>query len=130
MTDTVDSGIASVSAISAAVMRNLRSDTITATRSGGVRLATRCGADERSARPATPASRYLPTHLRAQRTLTPAAAAAALIVHPSSSTRRANNRLPVQLRAALRWSLIRVASLDLVAWQLPASNAARMNQPA
>jgi hypothetical protein len=38
--ETVDSGIASVSAISAAVIRSRRSDTITATRSGGVRLRT------------------------------------------------------------------------------------------
>jgi peptide/nickel transport system permease protein len=46
--DTVESGIASVSAISAAVIRNRGSFTITATRSGAIRLETRRGADERS----------------------------------------------------------------------------------
>ena len=101
-TETVESGIASVSAISAAVIRNCRSATITATRSGEVRLATRRGAEERSTRPASPAARYLPTHLRAQRTLTPAAAAAAVIVQPCSSTRTAKSLRPLQLRAALR----------------------------
>jgi hypothetical protein len=39
---TVESGISSVSAISAAVIRNRRSFTITATRSVSVRFATRC----------------------------------------------------------------------------------------
>jgi hypothetical protein len=101
-TDTVESGISSVSAISAAVIRSLRSARITATRSAGVRLATRRGAEERSTRPASPVARYLPTHFRAQRTLTPAAAAAALNVQPSSNTRHANKRLPLQLSAALR----------------------------
>jgi hypothetical protein len=47
-TETVESGIASVSAISAAVIRSCRNDTITATRSADVRLATRRGADDRS----------------------------------------------------------------------------------
>ena len=101
-TDTVESGIASVSAISAAVIRSCRSATITATRSVGVRLATRFGAEERSTRPASPAALYRATHLCAQRTLTPAADAAAVTVQPCSITRSANNRRPLQLRAALR----------------------------
>jgi hypothetical protein len=101
-TETVESGIASVSAISAAVIRSCRNDTIRATRSGGVRLATRLGAEDRSRRPASPAALYRATHLRAQRTLTPAATAAALIVQPCSSTRTATSRRPLQLRAALR----------------------------
>jgi hypothetical protein len=55
--ETVDSAIASVSAISAAVKRNLRSATIISIRSAGVRLATRRGAEERSSRPDSPSSR-------------------------------------------------------------------------
>jgi hypothetical protein len=57
MPDTVESAIPSVSAISAAVKRKRRSFTIASTRSCGVRLATRRGADERSHRPATPSRR-------------------------------------------------------------------------
>src|ERR687887_1342992 len=113
--DTVDNGIASVSAISAAVIRSRRSFTITSTRSAAVRFATRRGADERSSKRRSPA-RYRPIHLRAQRTLTPAASAAAVTVHPSRTTRRASCRLPVQLRAALACRSIRVASLGLLPW--------------
>ena len=57
MPETVESAIPSVSAISAAVKRSPRSKTITATRSGGVRLATRRGAEERSQSPASPSAR-------------------------------------------------------------------------
>ena len=46
-------------------------------------------------------SRKRPTHLRAQRTLTPAASAAAISVQPSTITRSASRRLPLQLSAAL-----------------------------
>jgi hypothetical protein len=101
-TETVESGIARVSAISAAVIRSWRNATITATRSGWVRFATRRGAEERSTRPASPASLYLPTHFLAQRTLTPNASAAAATVEPSSTTLSASCRRPYQLRAALR----------------------------
>ena len=80
--DTVECGIPSVSAISAAVIRSVRSLAITATRSVEVRLATSLGAEERSTRPASPAALYLPAHFRARRTLTPAAAAAAVTVQP------------------------------------------------
>jgi hypothetical protein len=55
--ETVESGIESVSAISAAVIRNPRSATIAATRSGAVRFATRLGADERSNKPCSPSMR-------------------------------------------------------------------------
>ena len=102
MPETVESGIVSVSAISAAVIRNRRSLAITATRSGEVRLATIVGAEERSTRPASPVARYQPTHFRAQRTLTPDAAAAALTVQPCSTTRLASCPRPFQLSAALR----------------------------
>ena len=56
-TETVESGICSVSAISAAVIRSCRNNTITATRSSAVRFATRRGADERSRKPCSPSSR-------------------------------------------------------------------------
>jgi len=75
--------------------------TISRTRSSGVRLATRLGFEDRSSKPRSPSSRYLPTHLRAQRTLTPAASAAAVSVHPSTTTRSASRRRPLQLSAAL-----------------------------
>jgi 2-keto-4-pentenoate hydratase/2-oxohepta-3-ene-1,7-dioic acid hydratase in catechol pathway len=42
------------------------------------------------------------THFRAQRTLTPAASAAAASVQLCSTTRRANTCRPLQLSAALR----------------------------
>jgi hypothetical protein len=57
MPETVESAISSVSAISAPVMRKLRRATITSTRSWGVRLATRRGAEERSTNPAIPSCR-------------------------------------------------------------------------
>jgi hypothetical protein len=56
--ETVESGILSVSAISAAVIRSPRSLTITASRSGSLRFATRRGAEERSSSCGSPA-RYL-----------------------------------------------------------------------
>ena len=62
----------------------------------------RFGDHDRSTKPASPSLRYRPTHLRAQRTLTPAASAAAVSVHPCTTTRSANNRRPHQLSAALR----------------------------
>jgi hypothetical protein len=101
MPETVESAIPSSSAISAAVKRSRRMATISRTRSSDVRFASPRGREERSSKPGGPSSRYLPTHLRAQRTLTPAAAAAAVSVHPSTTTRSARRRRPVQLSAAL-----------------------------
>src|ERR671922_194517 len=54
---TVEGGMASVSAISAAVIRSQRRARMAATRSAGVRLATRRGAEERSRRPSLPSLR-------------------------------------------------------------------------
>jgi hypothetical protein len=48
MPETVESGIPSVSAISAAVKRSRRSFAIACLRSGAVRFATQRGAEERS----------------------------------------------------------------------------------
>jgi hypothetical protein len=70
--DTVESGIAIVSAISAAVIRKRRSARTTATRSGAVRLATSRGAEERFNEagyagrpvPADPLTRTAHTHSR------------------------------------------------------------------
>ena len=73
ITETVDCGIASNSAISAAVTRKPRRARIAATRSGEVRFATRRGAEDRSRRPRSPSWRYRDAHFRAQPTLTPAA---------------------------------------------------------
>ena len=55
--EIVESGIASTSAISAAVIRSRRSLAISATRSSRVRFQTKAGADERSSRPASPSTR-------------------------------------------------------------------------
>jgi hypothetical protein len=55
--ETVERAIASVSAISAALMRSCRSATIACTRSARVRLATLFGAEERSSRPRSPSRR-------------------------------------------------------------------------
>jgi hypothetical protein len=57
ITETVESAIPSSSAISAAVIRNRRRAAIASTRSAGVRLATRLGADERSSKPRSPSER-------------------------------------------------------------------------
>ena len=69
MSDTVESAISSVSAISGPVNRNRRSAAIASIRCAGVRCAIRVGALERSNKPCSPSSRYRPSHLRAQRTL-------------------------------------------------------------
>jgi hypothetical protein len=55
--DTVESGIRSASAISAAVKRSRRKPNIAAIRSSLVRFPTRLGADERSLKPASPSPR-------------------------------------------------------------------------
>jgi hypothetical protein len=55
--ETVESGIASSSLISAAVMRTRRSAAIAVTRSSLVRRGTRCGAEERSSSPDRPSRR-------------------------------------------------------------------------
>jgi hypothetical protein len=52
--ETVESGMPKISAISAAVIRSLRSSSIARTRSTGVRRGIRCGAEERSTSPALP----------------------------------------------------------------------------
>src|SRR5205823_13060758 len=113
--DTVESAIPSVSAISAAVKRSRRSFTIASTRSGRVRFATLRGADERSHNPAGPSSLKRLIHFRAQRTLTPEAAAAAATVQPSTTTSSHSRFRPVQLRAALACRFIR----DLLGVELP-----------
>jgi hypothetical protein len=55
--DTVEAGIANLSAISAPVIRNRRREAITATRAWSVRNGTEAGAEQRSARPCSPSSR-------------------------------------------------------------------------
>jgi len=89
--DTVESAIDNTSAISAAVIRNLRSATIASTRNAGVRCGTRFGADERSTSPASPSARHLASHFAAVRSLTPAASAASASHHPTP-TRSTNSR--------------------------------------
>jgi hypothetical protein len=54
--------IPSSSAISGPVKRRRRLARITRIRSSGVRLAIRLGLDERSSKPRSPSSRYLPAH--------------------------------------------------------------------
>jgi hypothetical protein len=51
MPETVDSAIASVSAISAPVKRSRRKAAIVATRSSAIRVGTERGAEDRSTRP-------------------------------------------------------------------------------
>jgi hypothetical protein len=60
--DTVDGGRSSTSAISGPLNRSRRSAAMTCTVRSSVRLATRLGADQRSARPATPSARKRATH--------------------------------------------------------------------
>jgi hypothetical protein len=55
--ETVESGMRSTSAISAAVIRSRRSTSIARTRSADVRRGIRLGAEERSRRPFRPSSR-------------------------------------------------------------------------
>ena len=57
MPDTVESGMASVSAISGPVKRSLRSAAIAWTRCSQVRLATVAGVDGRSSNPSSPSAR-------------------------------------------------------------------------
>ena len=57
MPDTVESAIESSSAISGPVKRSRLSTAIAWTRSSGVRLATRAGAEERSSSPSSPSAR-------------------------------------------------------------------------
>jgi hypothetical protein len=90
--DTVESGIESVSAISAALIRSRRRAAITARRRSSVRAGTERGAEERSSSPGSPCSRQQRSHLETVRTLTPTASAVCASVHPSSSTRRTIRR--------------------------------------
>ena len=86
--ETVESGIPNTIAISAPVIRKRRSAAIACTRSSAVRCGTDRGTEERSSSPACPSARYRRTHLPHVRSLTPAAAAAAVSDHPLSTTRR------------------------------------------
>ena len=114
------------SAISAAVIRNLRSATIASTRSAGVRCGTRFGADERSTSPASPSERHLASHFAAVRSLTPAAAAASASDHPAP-TRSTNNRRLFGQVLALACNFIRCPPWDWWPKTPPASKGTRMN---
>jgi hypothetical protein len=98
---TVDSGNPSSSASSGPENRSRRSAQIAATVCASVRLATTCGAEERSSRPGGPWARKRASHLRAVRSLMPADSAAAWTVQLSLSTRSTNNRRPIGLSRAL-----------------------------
>jgi hypothetical protein len=124
--DTVESGIASTSEISAAVMRSRRSASIISTRRGDKRAGLRRGRQQRSSSSRSPA-RYRATHFEAVPTLQPAASAAHCSVHASSSTRRHNRRRLLGQVRWLAWSFIRCPPLELVASTPPASREARMN---
>jgi hypothetical protein len=89
--DTVDSASPSTSAISAAVIRNRRNDSIAPTTDSASRRGLHRGRDERSTSDSPASNRR--THLRAVTTLTPAASAAAASDQPSTNTRRAINSL-------------------------------------
>jgi hypothetical protein len=106
--ETVEAGIASSSAISGPVMRRRRREAIAAIRSSGVRLATECGAEERSSRPSSPSRSKQRSHFETVRTLTPADAAASASFHPSSRTRLTMSRRLCGQVLALRWSFIRI----------------------
>src|SRR4051794_33106130 len=127
--DTADGAIPSVSAISGPVNRNRLRAAIASTRRSQVRFATNLGAEGRSKRPASPSTRNRPTHLRAHRTLTSAAAAASVTVRLSTTTRRQSSRLLFRLRAALACNFIRCPPWDWWRQTPPASKGARMNQP-
>src|SRR4051794_19126599 len=127
--DTADGAIPSVSAISGPVNRNRLRAAIASTRRSQVRFATNLGAEGRSTRPPSPSTRNRPTHLRAHRTLTSAAAAASVTVRPSTTTRRQSSRLLFRLRAALACNFIRCPPWDWWRQTPPASKGARMNQP-
>jgi hypothetical protein len=109
--ETVESAIDNSSAISAAVIRNLRNTTIASTRPAGVRRGTRLGADERSSSPASPSPRHLANHLAAVRPLTPAAAAASVSDQPDSTLATISRRLFGQV-LALACSFIRCPPWD------------------
>ena len=96
--ETVDNGSSRISAISAAVIRSRRSDSIACTRRRGKREGLRRGRDDRSSNKRSP-SRNRRTHFAAVRPLQPAASAACCSGHPSTSTRRQiNKRLLGQVR--------------------------------
>jgi hypothetical protein len=116
--ETVEAGIPSVSAISAPVILKRRNDAITATRDSPVRSGTDAGAEQRSSRPSSPSSRYRRRHFETVRTLTPAASAAAVSVHPFRATRSTARRRLCGQVLALACNFIRIPSLELVAWQL------------
>jgi hypothetical protein len=105
--ETVESATPSTSAISAAVIRSRRSASIASRRSDGRREGTRLGAELRSSRPTSPSERQRLNHLRALRSLMPAASAATISDQFSSSIRSTSSlRLFGQVRA-LAWIFIR-----------------------
>jgi len=105
--ETVESAMPNTSAISAAVIRNRRSASIASRRSAGRRDGTRLGAELRSSSPVSPSARQRASHLRALRSLMPAASAATISDQFSSSMRLTSSlRLFGQVRA-LAWIFIR-----------------------
>jgi hypothetical protein len=96
-------------------------------RRSSVRLATVSGAEERSGRAASPPQRARLTHFQQVRSLTPAASAASVSDHPSSTTRRTITALPFGPRAALACNFIRFLLRRLVGLAPPASKEVRMN---
>jgi hypothetical protein len=126
--ETVETGIPSVSAISAPVIRSRRSPAIIATRASSVRAGTEAGAEQRSNRPCPPSTLRRRSHFETVRTLTPAASAAAAIVHPSRSTRSTARRRLCGQVPALACNFIRNTLLGAGRLAAPASKEARMEQ--
>ncbi len=99
--ETVESAIVRQNAISAPVIRNLRSAAIASTSSSGVRCAIDFGAEERSCKPGSHSARYHLTHFEQPRSLTPAASAASASDHSCSTTRPTIVALPFGPSGAL-----------------------------
>src|SRR4051794_34793950 len=106
-----------------------RSCAISWTRSSGVAVGLECGREERSTRPTAPSTRKRPTHLRAVRSLTSAAAAASVSDHCWSTTLPTSSSRFFRLRAALRWSFIRCPPWGLVASTPPSLQGGPDEQP-
>src|SRR3954468_13365614 len=128
--ETVDSAIPNVSAISAAVKRKRRSLAIASTRSDEVRLATRCGAEQRSGTPSPPLE-PIATHPLARAAHTDASGLGRRGQRPALThdpLREPAPTMPTESRVTVK--LHPASSLDWGAWQLPASKETRMNQRA